>query len=106
MTCDEISDLEERVEELAASLERSRKISWASKISIIIGAIWMLAMVLRLLSFDPIAMTLAVTAIIGGIVLFGSTSTTAKQTSTAMKDAEALRTKLIGKLELRIIEED
>jgi hypothetical protein len=47
----------------------------------------------------------AVTAIIGGIVLFGSTRTTASQISAAIRGAEERRTKLISKLELRTVEE-
>jgi small neutral amino acid transporter SnatA (MarC family) len=102
---DEISDLEERVEALAESLDRCRKIMLASKISMIVGGTLILAMLLGLLSFDPLAMIVAVTAIIGGIVLFGSTRTTANQISAAMKGAEERRTKLISKLELRTVEE-
>ena len=65
----------------------------------------MAATLLGLLTFDPLAMMIAGTAIIGGIVLFGSTRTTAKQTSATMKDAEALRTDLIGDIELQVVEE-
>jgi hypothetical protein len=85
---DVISELEERFERLAESLERSRKIMLASKMSVIFGGMLMLAGILKL---GPMAMIVGTTAIIGGIVLFGSTTTTAKQTSAEMKDAEALR---------------
>jgi hypothetical protein len=86
---DQISELEERVEKLAESLERCRKVMLASKLSMIIGGALILAMLLGLLSFDPQVMIVAITAIIGGTVMFGSTTTTAKQTSAAMQDAEA-----------------
>src|SRR5206468_32175 len=66
---DEISNLEERVEALAESLERCRKIMLASKISMIVGGILMLTILLGLFGFDPVAMIVAATAIIGGIVL-------------------------------------
>jgi small neutral amino acid transporter SnatA (MarC family) len=102
---DEISDLDEHVEALAESLERCRKIMLASKISMIVGGTLMLAMLLGLPSFDPLAMIVAVTAIIGGIVLFGSTRTTANQISAAIRGAEERRTKLISKFELRTVEE-
>jgi small neutral amino acid transporter SnatA (MarC family) len=102
---DEISNLEERVEALAESLERCRKIMLASKISMIVGGILMLTILLGLFGFDPVAMIVAATAIIGGIVLFGSTRTTANQISAAMRGAELCRTKLISKLELRTVEE-
>jgi hypothetical protein len=102
---DEISNLEERVEALAESLERCRKIMLASKISMIVGGILMLTILLGLFGFDPVAMIVAATAIIGGIVLFGSTRTTANQISAAMRGAELCRTKLISKLELRTVED-
>jgi hypothetical protein len=100
---DEIADLEERIEELAVSLQRCRKIILVSRISIIIGAILLFASIFHVLGFDPVTMILAVTAILAGIVVFGSTTTTAKQTSASMKEAEALRTELICNLELRTV---
>ena len=98
---DQISDLEDRVEELADSLQRCQKVVLIAKISIIAGGMLLLTIMLRLISFDPLAMIIAVTTIIGGIVVFGSTTTTAKQTSVSIKEAEALRTELISNLELR-----
>jgi small neutral amino acid transporter SnatA (MarC family) len=99
----EISEQEERLEELTQSLERCRKIILVSKVSMILGGMLILATLLGLLSFDPLALIVATTAIIGGIVLFGSTTTTTKQTSAAMKDTEALRAQLISRLELRTV---
>ena len=99
---DEISDLEERIEGLAQSLERCWKIILISKISIILGGMLMLAT--GLFRFDSVVMIVGTTAIIGGIVLFGSTTTTAKQTSVALKDAQARRAQLISKLELRTVD--
>jgi hypothetical protein len=97
----EISDLEDRIEELAVSLQRCRKIILISKVSIILGAILLVATILHLFDFDPLRMILAVTAIIASIVVFGSTTTTAKQTSASVDEAEARRTELINSLELR-----
>ena len=45
----------------------------------------------------------ALAAIIGGVVGFGSNSSTAKQAMAAMKDAEAQRAKLIGMIDLRSV---
>jgi hypothetical protein len=98
---DQISDLEDRVEELADSLQRCQKVILIARISIIAGGMLLLTIMLRLISFDPLAMIIAVTTIIGAIVVFGSTTTTAKQTSASIKEAEALRTELISNLELR-----
>jgi hypothetical protein len=71
----------------------------------IIGGTWMLATLLGLLNFDSLALLVAVTAVIGGIVLLGSTTAAAKQTSTAMKEAEAVRNQLISKIELQVVED-
>jgi hypothetical protein len=101
---DEIRGLEEKVEELAASLERCQKAILASKISMTIGGLWVLATLIGLLSFDPVAMLIAVAALIGGIVLVGSTIATTKQTLAAMRNAEALRTELINNIGLRVVE--
>jgi uncharacterized membrane protein HdeD (DUF308 family) len=99
---DEISDLEERIEGLAESLERCWKIVLVSKISIILGGMLMLAA--GLFRLDSVVMIVGTSAIIGGIVLFGSTTATAKQTSVALKNAEALRAQLISKLDLRTVD--
>jgi uncharacterized membrane protein YuzA (DUF378 family) len=99
----EISDVEERIEGVAESLERCSKIILVSKISIMLGGMLMLAT--GLFRFDSVAMIVGATAVIGGIVLFGSTKATAKQTSAAMKDAESLRAQLISELDLRTVEE-
>jgi len=48
-------------------------------------------------------MVAAIAAVIGGTVVFGSNTTTAKQISTAMLEAEERRASLIGGLELRVV---
>jgi hypothetical protein len=102
---DEISELEERIEELAESLQRCRKILFLAKISMIVGGTLLFAIMVRLLGFDPLTMIVAITAIIGGIVALGSTTTTAKQTLASMEEAQVLRTELIDRLELRTVRE-
>jgi hypothetical protein len=101
---DQISRLEARVDALAEALGRCRKIALASKVAIAAGGIGMAAMTLGAIRFDPMVMIAAMTAVIGGIVVFGSNESTAKQISARMNDAEALRAELIGRLELRIVE--
>jgi hypothetical protein len=101
---DQISRLEAHIDWLAEVLERCRKIALASKVAIAAGGIGMAAMTLGAVRFDPIAMLAAMTAVIGGIVVFGSNASTSQQTSASMIDAEALRAELIGRLELRIVD--
>jgi cell division septum initiation protein DivIVA len=100
---DEISELETRIEKLADSLERCRKMIRVSKLSIAIGAILLFATIVGLLGFVPLIMILAVAAVLGGIVMFGSTTTTAKETAAAMRQAEMRRAQLIGKIDLRLV---
>ena len=102
---EEISDLEQRGEALAESAQRCRKLLLASKIYMLAGGVLILAGILDLLAFSPLAMIVATTAIIAGIVVFGSTTTTAKQISADMQDAEARRAELIEKLALRVVED-
>jgi hypothetical protein len=101
---DQISRLEAQIDGLAEALERCRKIALASKVAIAAGGIGIAAMTLGAVRLDPMAMIAAMTAVIGGIVVFGSNDSTAKQTSARVTDAEALRAELIGTLELRIVE--
>jgi len=103
---DEISRLESHLEELAESVERCRKIIQASKIAIAAGFLWIAATMLGAVWFNPAIMIVAMATVIGGIVVFGSTTTTSKQTLAAMKDAEARRAELIGTIELRVVQDD
>lgn len=102
---DEISRLEDHIDDLAESLARSRRISQLSKIAIVGGALWVLATLLGAIMFVPAAVISAIAAMIGGVVLFGSTATTSKQTSAAMKAAEAQRAELIDRMELQVVGE-
>jgi hypoxanthine-guanine phosphoribosyltransferase len=98
---DQIARLEEQIEELAERIERCRKIGLASRIAIALGAIVFAAPLLGALRFDPLVMMAAVSAFIGGIVVFGTNTSTAKQMAADMVRVEALRAALIDRLELR-----
>lgn len=99
----EIARLEQRLEELSRSLEKSRKAIIASKLSIAGGGLLMLSLLAGLVSAQPLALVVAIAAILGGIVGFGSNVSTARQESQAFEAAMAARADLIGKLELREI---
>jgi hypothetical protein len=47
----------------------------------------------------------AISAVIGGTVVFGSNTSTSKQARAAIKAAEARRAELIGKIDLRLLGE-
>ena len=50
------------------------------------------------------AMIASIAAIIGGVVVFGSNSSTSKQAMAAMKVAETQRAELIDMIDLRALE--
>jgi len=101
----EILRLEAKIEELTELIERCRKIILISKIAVAIGGIWLLALAIGLMRFDPVTMIGAIAVIIGGTVVFGSNTSTAKQTAAAAEAAEARRAELIGKMNLTVVTE-
>jgi hypothetical protein len=102
---DDIARIEARIEELAAAIENCRKISLAAKIAVTTGAAWLALALLGLVDLAPSLAVAALAAIIGGVVLLGSNATTWTQTATAMQASESLRTDMIGRLELRPVDE-
>jgi len=102
----EILRLEERIDDLAEAMARSRRISQISKIAIVGGSMWIFGTILGAVSFIPAAVITAMAAIIGGVVLFGSTTTTSKETLAEMQATEAQRAELIGRMQLRVVGED
>lgn len=102
---DQIARLESRVEELTDAMERCRKIRLISLIAIAGGGVWMLAVTIGILGFDPLAMMAAISGVIGGTVMYGSNRTTWREVDAAINDAEAMRAELIGRLELRVVGE-
>jgi hypothetical protein len=100
---DRIAEIEADIEQLAQTLDRCRKAMLVSKVAIGAGGIWILAYFLGAIRFDPTTMVVALAAIVGGIVVFGSNSTTSKQTVAAMKAAETQRVKLIDTVDPRTV---
>src|SRR5262245_65880148 len=102
---EEISRLEERIEELAEALEKCRKLMLFSKAAIGAGGLLIVAILVGAIRFDPAAMIGALTAVIGGTVLLGSNSSTSQQTEAGLKAAAAQRDELIGMIDLRVVGE-
>jgi hypothetical protein len=101
----QILRLEADIEELTEVMERCRKIILISKVAIAAGGIWLLALTLGAIRFDSVAMIGAIAVVVGGTVIFGSNTSTSKQTAVAIKAAEGLRAELIGKINLRVVGE-
>ena len=102
---DQILRLEAEIEELTEVMDSCRKVILASKVAMAAGGIWLLAFTLGAIGFDPMAMIGAISAVIGGTVVFGSNTSTSKQAAVAIKAAEAVRAELIGKIDLRLVGE-
>jgi Flp pilus assembly protein TadB len=101
---EQIARLESQLEELAERAERCRKISLFAKALIAIGGALLLAIMVKVVGFNPTAAVSATAAIIGGVVLMGANASTFNQTMADMRAAEALRAELIGQIELRPVD--
>ena len=99
----QILRVEARLEELTDAVGRTRKIILISKTAIAAGATLLLAITFRAVGFDPGVMIGSIAAVIGGTVVFGSSTSTLKQTTAAIKAAEAHRAELISKMDLRVV---
>jgi len=102
---DQILRLEANIEDLAEVVETCRKVTLISKIAIAAGGIWLLAITLGAIRFDAVAMIASMALVLGGIVVFGSNTSTSKQTTVAIKAAEARRAELIDKINPRAVTE-
>jgi hypothetical protein len=92
---DEIARLELQLDELADAMARCRKIRLISQIAMAAGGAWLLAMAIGVIGFDPVGLMAAISGAIGGVVMYGSNTTTARQVDAAIKNAEAMREALI-----------
>jgi hypothetical protein len=100
---DEIADIEERIEALAEAAERCRKFILASKVAIAGGVALLVVAMLGLFEAGQSAALGSIALMLGGIVSFGSNISTLRQTDAAINAAEALRSDLIGRIELRVV---
>ena len=102
---EEIVRLEEEIEELSARIESCRKFIMASRIAVVAGGILLVALLLGAIRFDLQLMMVAMAALLGGIVVWGSNGSTAKEAATELAAAEANRKALIGLIDLRVVAE-
>ena len=104
-TIDEISQIEARLEQLAAVAEQCRKIILVSKAAIAAGAAMLLVMVLGLFGSSATVALGSIATMLGGIVALGSNASTLQQTMDAIGAAEMLRSDLINRIELRVVDD-
>ena len=100
---EEIVRLEERIEELSAKIESCRKFILASRIAGAGGGLVLAAMLVGAIRFDLGLMAAAVSLLLGGIVVWGSNSSTAKEAIKELGAAESERAALIEHINPRVI---
>ena len=100
---EEIVRLEENIEELAAKLESCRKFILASRIAAACGGLVLAAMLIGAIRSDLGFMAASVVSFLGGIVAWGSNSSTAKETAKEITAAELERAVLIEQINPRVV---
>jgi hypothetical protein len=100
---DEISRIEAQLEELAEVSDRCRKIILVSRAAIAGGIALLLFTMLGLIGSNQVAAIGSIAVVLGGIVSLGSNVSTLQQTMAAESAAEALRSDLISRIDLRVV---
>jgi hypothetical protein len=67
-----------------------------------VGGLWLVAPLFGLLRFEPLHMIAALSALMGGIVAFGSNTATVRESEARLREAEARRAELIDGLNLKM----
>jgi hypothetical protein len=102
---DEIERLEAQIEDINSRLESCRKFILVARIAVAAGAILLAVVLFGAVTFDPRLLLAALTAIIAGIVVWGSNSSTAKEAAGELAEVEADRAALIEDLDLYTVTE-
>ena len=100
---DEIARIEAQLEGLAEVAEHCRKIILVSKAAIAGGVALMLLMILGLFGSSQIAAVGSIAVVLGGVVSLGSNISTLRQTMATINGAEARRSDLISRIDLRVV---
>src|SRR3954452_2140505 len=99
-----IARLEEQIEQLEAKLESCQKFAAASRFAMALGGVLLVGLMFGIIPFDPLALTGAMAAGLGGVVTLGSNNSTAKEAAAQLAAAEADRAELIGSIDLRMVD--
>jgi hypothetical protein len=102
---EQIVRLEAQIEALSDKIESCRKFILAARIAVTAGGVLLAALFLGAIRFDVQLMMLAMAALLGGIVVWGSNGSTAKEAASELAAAEANRKALIGLIDLRVVAE-
>jgi hypothetical protein len=69
-----------------------------------LGGVLLAGLMFGVIPFDPLALTGAMAAGLGGVVTLGSNNSTAKEAAAQLAAAEAERAELIGSIKLRVVD--
>jgi hypothetical protein len=100
---DDIERLEARIDELAAKIDDCRKFILAGRIATAAGAAVLIAIFFGVVRSDLAWMAAAMAAVLGGIVVWGSNGSTAREATEELAAAESERAALIGRLDLHLV---
>jgi hypothetical protein len=101
---EDVSQLEQEIEQLASTVENCRRIVLLSKVMIGFGFAWLVALVLGAISFGRLSVLSAISMVVFGIVAYGSNLSTLRQSQAALREVEARRAMLIASMDLQPIE--
>lgn len=102
---EEIVLLEAQIEVLGDKIESCRKFILAARIAVVGGGVLLSATLLGGINFDPRALVAACAGVLGGIVVWGTNASTAKEAAAQLGQAEVQRTALIERLDLQVVAE-
>jgi hypothetical protein len=100
---DEIAQIEAELERLAGVAERCRKIGMGAKAAIIVGCFWIGMLFGGAVVADGLKLMIAIILPLGGVVLYGSNDSTARETADKIAALERQRADLIGAIDLRVV---
>lgn len=99
-----ITRLEEEIESLSLAAEKSRRIAFLARITMLAGSAWLIGATLGLIWSGSAATLAAFSAVLFGIVLFGTNRSSWQQISARLDAAQHRRAKLIDELDPKLVQ--
>lgn len=100
----EVERLDAEIEEIGTAMERCRKIDLAARVLGFAGFAWLVTLLAGLIRGDILALLLALSATLVGLVLYGSNRSTFQEKAAALADREERRREIIGRMRLEVIQ--
>jgi hypothetical protein len=100
LSVEQIEQLELRIADLQEAIQRSRSLMLVGRACAILGPSLLLGFFLGLLRFTPIGMVIGVALSVGGLILMGSSKSTAVELELTLKETEKQRNAEIEDLQL------